>query len=620
MSDMQITVGPNTESSKLAAFLTTYAADEQRYTLRAQKDVSRDARGKETVSYVLFKRDGKEAWYEKLFNWVFRERQRKAAREALQCGFPQLAHVDVRFHKQFQEALNAMQRLVPGPQLDDVLRMRELSFDAPPEREAVLSPQAPTPGFDAGSPATQTASDAVPTDVPYSADSATSAIDSSAPSSLVPMTSPAARKGSAPDAQTTKPRRIPLVDILGCLPLFGRKRDREAEAASAASAYRFAGAAVQLRPRKTKTAREREAALRLRESSPEPVGKHIPKPASSIADIDVRLMNNVDVGDLHPSVAVAMRNNIEYFNMTERCQAWLTKRLGRLPFAREGGATGSFARVEVDGNVAYLAPHRQSVSRNDIDALAHLYKEIIDDALSDGRPLVLTPLFDYDDASIDLLLSAMLSPLYAHLRAGRAVQVEIRTACPRIAAALQRYRLRFPSSPLPMTGNAAPQLLSSLTQDHLAVDGMIMVTAETLRHAAEPAKAALNGALRRFTGTPGAEKIQVRKALEKGAKRRWYVFAGERKAKPLHDIQAIGRDIEACYREAFIAADKKRCRMLTVPVLASRYGELLAPRAAAIQTFGIIDKLRREYPQLRVCVLSDDAYVGRQFSVLESPL
>jgi hypothetical protein len=163
-------------------------------------------------------------------------------------------------------------------------------------------------------------------------------------------------------------------------------------------------------------------------------------------------------------------------------------------------------------------------------------------------------------------------------------------------------------------------LLSSLTQDHLAVDGMIMVTAETLRHAAEPAKAALNGALRRFTGTPGAEKIQVRKALEKGAKRRWYVFAGERKAKPLHDIQAIGRDIEACYREAFIAADKKRCRMLTVPVLASRYGELLAPRAAAIQTFGIIDKLRREYPQLRVCVLSDDAYVGRQFSVLESPL
>lgn len=617
MSDMQITIGRNTKASELAAFLTTYAADEQRYTLRAQKDVSRDARGKETVSYVLFKRNGKEAWYEKLFNWVFQDRQRKAAREALRHGFPQLAHVDVRSHRQFQDALNAMQRLAPGPQLDNVLRMRELSFDAPPDCEAVLSPQA-LPGVDTGSTATQTASDAIPRDVPDSADAATSAIDSSTPSSLVPMTSPAARKGSAPDAQMTKPKRIPLADILGCLPLFGRKRNREADPASAASGYRFASAAVQFGPGKAKAAKAVEEERRLPESRPEPAGKHIPKPVSSVAAIGVRLLNNADVSDLHPSVAVAMRNSVEYFNMTERCQAWLTKRLGKLPFAKEGKATGSFARVEVDGNVAYLAAHRQSSTQQDIDALARLYKEIIDDALNDSRPLVLTPLFDHDEASIDLLLSAMLSPLYAHLRAGRTAKVEIRTTCPRIASALQRYRLRFPSSPLPMTGNAAPQLLSSLSKDHLAADGMIMVTGETLRHADGPTKAALNGALRRFTGTPGAKKAQVRKALEQDAKRRWYVFAGEHAAKPLRDIVAIGRDIEACYREAFVAAQKKGCRMLTVPMLASRYGKLLASQAATVQTLGIIAKLRCEFPQLELCVLSDDPHIGQHFDMLKT--
>jgi hypothetical protein len=316
------------------------------------------------------------------------------------------------------------------------------------------------------------------------------------------------------------------------------------------------------------------------------------------------------------------------------------------------GRSDKYAKIEVDKKVAYLAPHEenqpnQSVKKKFIEHLGEIYRKTIDEVVENHQPIVLTPLFYYDEKTINQHITAMLAPVYAHLRANRTLRLEIRTTCRKTAAALKNYQRQYPSSPLKMNGAAVPQIRKRLHEKDLASEGMIMMTPETVLLAGEKAGKTLDAAWQRFIAQPGAESMQPRKSLEENAWARCYFFneesaarnpatmpgahAARKTSETRSDAQkgksrkfagrsvaGIDLEIEASYRAAFKAANDNGCRFLTVPSLEARYGSLLPKEVAAVQIIGMLRKLKSEFPAINMTLLSQNPHVRQHFQLLEN--
>lgn len=576
-----------TTYEQLRTFLKNTSPEQNSYGLRAEKKEKGSGANKQ-IYYVIFKRDSSETWCDWFKNFFFQRQQRKDAREALKSVFFK-SGLDARDMRVLANEIDDMERLLPSDVLDKISNAGPIQFGDPIQ--------------------------------------------------------PSQAKVSMPERQAVVTVSTEGIEEVEEIPAFesGNKKKAAFPKLECQLSKNILGGKAPGAGPKNPTASTKPL------PKPEPGGKHEPRAANTIAGIQICRMENLDLQDLHPSVSVLMRNSTDYFNMSETCQTWLNTRMEICPPHADGA---SFARLEIEGKADYLAAHienkpGQEISDESVEKLADIYKNAVDEAVENGRPLLLTPLFSHDEKSINRLLSAMLAPVYEHLRAGRMVKLEIRTTCPKIAASLEKYKLRYPSSALPLHGDPLPQIRPCLSEAELANEGMIMVAPETISLADKNARQRLEAASARFADEPFAERAQLRRKLGEKAKQRWYFFAPENTSRntvseprasgarkgwgflvprgaatppaPGKETMAdIDAKLEACYREAFAAARKEKCRFLSLPLLESWYAAFLSKEAAAPQLVRIIDKVRRGFPEMQITVLTRNPHAEEYFRLLAS--
>lgn len=621
----KITVGYRSQNDGLERFLTSWDKEQAEFSLRAIKKETVDDKGNKQIIYQLFKRNGKESWCERFVNFLYQDTQRENARDAIKMGF---SFMDKKSQSEFRSNIDGMERLALGDALRNIVLNREVKFDDLTGATALVD-------------SSRTKPDAVGNPDNGNLNSGNMAI-----------TRLAHESDENPLSENTlsqkrlKKNKFSIVSILNCVPLFARGAEQHFSRSVCDVGKSLAVTSKHTQKHKA------VAKCAKRISTPEPSGIHVPKEARLNGGIQIKLMESLDVQDLDPSVAVLMRNREEYFDMTEECRAWLRKRKEQLQRDSSEGRSDKYAKIEIDKKIAYLAPHEenkpnQTANKKSIEDFGEIYRKTIDDAVENQQPIVLTPLFRYDEKAINQYITAMLTPIYAHLRANRTLRLEIRTTCRKTVAALKNYQRQYPSSPLKMNGAAVPQIRERLHEKDLTSEGMIMMTPETVFFSSEKAGKMLDAAWQRFIAQPGAESVQPRKSLEENAWARCYFFEegsavrnpaatpGARAARKTSEapsdlwmgtprkfagrgVAGIDLEIEANYRAAFKAANDNGCRFLTVPSLEARYGSSLPKEVAAVQIIGILRKLKNEFPAINMTLLSQDPHVRQHFQLLEN--
>ncbi|MBK4738542.1 hypothetical protein [Noviherbaspirillum pedocola] len=628
-----------------------------------------DANGNECVTYYLFKRDGTESFLQKIINWYYQDEQRKNAREAIKAGFHFL-NIDQK--KDFDSEIDSLQHLLPGKGLGEILCRRQLKLDDPDypygtpgklieeknvdRKDSSLckkilfdyklsSPDRSVKSYmEKGTISESVAVGNVSTEKACRKDNSSN--HAGEPGDIVVTYSSVVPCSVFPNAslhekQKSLVNKFSLQSMFESIAPFARSNrngGKPALSKAAGTVARFVGQAKQ-----RQTSRDTSAVPNKALPVAEPSGNYRPSRARSIKAIEVKHMTDLDVQDLHPSVAVLMRNTDDHFAMTKECRAWLQRRGRQIPQGPRSIQNGKVTVIESGDNIAYLAPHAESDPnrknfRKHLAGIASIYKQIIDDAVANGRPIVLTPLFHYDDKTIDQYLSAMLRPVYAHLKANKDLRLEIRTTCQRTAAALEKYQRQYPTSPLTEKGKPVPQFRSRLHEADLALEGMIMMTPEILDLAGKRSRKILSEAGARFSADPNMERVQPRKRLAQDAFSKCYFFSDNVSEGPDQEktrasrqgnasklesadaaaIQGITNDIAASYRAAFVAARENDCRFLTLPSLEKRFGAMLSEELAAVQLLGILRKLKAEFPDVCVTVLSKNPHIRANFALLAS--
>jgi hypothetical protein len=167
---------------------------------------------------------------------------------------------------------------------------------------------------------------------------------------------------------------------------------------------------------------------------------------------------------------------------------------------------------------------------------------------------------------------------------------------------------------------------------------MIMMSPETLELSGEESLKILSGAYARFSAAPNMERVQPRKSLAQDAWTRCYYFSDEFSKAPRQGktrsasqanssnstmanaaaVQRITNEIAASYRAAFMAAHENDCRFLTLPSLENRFGTMLSGELAAVQVLGTLRRLKAEFPEICITVLSKSLHIKVNFALLES--
>lgn len=653
--------------TQLQEFLIKADSEEKKYSLRAIKKVEKDRKGNECITYSLFKRNGTESFFEKLVNWYYQEEQRANAREAIKAGFSVSIYQAGLFHNE----IDSLKRLLPGEEeLSKILADRQFNLGVPNNSLSVTDRMI---NKEKVSYINSSCSIRLSSDTQLH--SATESIKAPAETSIVlenadvkiASNGKADMKNSTPDdfvgrdavavmnpllvprsvalhksfheEQKSKTNSFSLQSMFESFSPFANSNRHGGKLVFSRAAGTVAKLVVQEKQQKS-----RETTLICNKSlaAKEPSGNHCPAKARSIKAIEVRHMTNLDLQDLHPSVAVLMRNTDDYFSMTKECREWLQRRARKIAGGPRSIQHGTITIIRSGDNIAYLAPHAESDPsrekfRKHLAGIASVYKQVVDDAVENGRPIVLTPLFHYDDETIEQYLGAMLRPVYAHLKAGKEVRLEIRTTCRKTAAALEKYQRQYSTSPLTEEGKPVPQFRSRLHEADLASEGMIMMAPETLELAGKKSRKILSEAGARFSAGQNLERVQPRKRLAQDAWSRCYFFADNfsealnkgktqaaRQGKSSNPamvggaaMQKITNEITACYRAAFMAARENDCRFLMVPSLENRFGAMLSEELAAVQLLGILRGLKAEFPDICITVLSKSPHIKANFALLE---
>lgn len=648
--------------TQLQGFLINASSQEAKYSLRAIKKVEKDAKGNDCVTYRLFKRNGTESLFEKLVNWYYQEEQRRNAREAIKAGFSLNKDHEQLFHLE----IDRLERLLPGETLSQILAERQFEFGVPHNHGSITGGEGDkenasdidlscktrlSPG-----PKLQSATETIKIpagraivleDVDVkSASNENDDMKNNTHSDAVAVTDPLLALGSVAlhksryEKQKSKKNNFSLQSMFESISPFTKPDRNGGKLVFSKAAGSVAKLVVQA---KQQTSRETTLIANKSRADKESSGNYRPAKARSIRAIEVRHMTNLDVQDLHPSVAVLMRNTDDYFAMTGECREWLQRRSGKIAGGPRSLEHGTVTMIGSGDNIAYLAPHAESDPnrkkfRNHLAGIASIYKKVVDDAVENGRPIVLTPLFHYDDETIEQYLGVMLRPVYSHLKTGKEISLEIRTSCRKTAAALEKFQRQYPISPPTEEGKPVPQLRSRLHEDDLTSEGMIMMSPETLELAGRKSRKILSGAYARFSAAPNMERVQPRKSLAQDAWTRCYFFSEEFSEAPCQGktrsasqakssnstivdaaaMQKITNEIAASYRAAFMAARENDCRFLTLPSLENRFDTMLSEELAAVQLLGTLRRLKAEFPEICITVLSKSPHIKANFALLES--
>jgi len=124
-------------------------------------------------------------------------------------------------------------------------------------------------------------------------------------------------------------------------------------------------------------------------------------------------------------------------------------------------------------------PLNSTLAEAQIVSLENVYRFALGNALSTGEPILLTQLFDYDEAVGDRCIYAMLSPIKNAIAEGKRTAVHIRVTSKnlheKICAAIKSgLKLIEPLSMRPFV-----EIKKKTTETDLQCLGMMMVTRDT---------------------------------------------------------------------------------------------------------------------------------------------
>ena len=315
------------------------------------------------------------------------------------------------------------------------------------------------------------------------------------------------------------------------------------------------------------------------------------KNAHCLRDISCDWQSELDIRDVDKNIRVLMRSTPGPCCMSLQCEAWLE----RLIHAQKKNKTEyKMARSGKQGVILadyQVRPLNSTFSKEQMIGLKKIYRVALNDALAEHKPILLTQLFDYDEAVSERCIKFMLDPIKKAIALGGKPAVHIRVTSKelhgKISAAIKNDRPFM-------------EIREKITEQDLRCAGMIMVTRDT-ENLFEKAPRNIFSNLYAEYEKKRMEKIVVRNILTEKSSERFYFFSEQLGLNK--DGLPQGSRIANEYARFFEAVRRKRCRYATVSLLwlleDSKYDQILAGQLCAAMI-----NARQKQPDLKMCILS----------------
>jgi hypothetical protein len=304
------------------------------------------------------------------------------------------------------------------------------------------------------------------------------------------------------------------------------------------------------------------------------------RPAQSPQDICCDWQSELDLADIDSEAVILVRSGGGLFSMSSACNRWLEDlshhqhveeaHFSKVHYQRQTVLLARAQHLTVNGNVGGEESRR----------LSQIYEAAVATAVSEGKPICLTDLFDYDPRTADQCVEAMLAPIRRCYQEGKQPAVHIRVSSPslreNVVAALKALLL------VPLPQRPAVEVIDRLTEADMQLPGLIMVSGD----ATDPLsrRLARRHAKNTKSAAPGAavSRVGPRRMLGSQTKTHLYFFA---RPCPLKNGLPDGALIAGEYAALFDEARRHQCELVTFEVLSETRGQekrLVAALSAAI--------------------------------------
>jgi hypothetical protein len=339
------------------------------------------------------------------------------------------------------------------------------------------------------------------------------------------------------------------------------------------------------------------------------------KEAKSLKDISFDWQSELDVSDSGRSTYILARDSASPESTSAHFEDWL-RSLGCVQKKNDGNCTlVQFQEKEVILASYQARPLNSCLTDSQIGYLEKIYRYAVDLAVSNGKSILLTNLFDCEELTVKRCVYAMLAPVRDSIAAGRRPAVHIRVTSERLRAEIQAglessLRLITPLHMRPLV-----EIKPIIDKIGLALPGMMMVTQQT-QNLFEDAPHNRFSYLYGEYESGRAGKVGVRGVLSDNSVTRLYFFA-EKFGLDKHGFSQV-QEISDEYAEFFKAARGRKCLYVTIELL------WVPEKHKHKDNIFLLDKLCAEIkkankmePQLKVCLVTPNKgagdYISRQF-------
>jgi hypothetical protein len=344
----------------------------------------------------------------------------------------------------------------------------------------------------------------------------------------------------------------------------------------------------------------------------------------ALAHISLDYQPELDIRDIGTGACILVRDTEGPGSTSKHFGDW-RRSFGPLPETNDGKCTVVKSREEEVVIFAkyQVGPLNSCLTDNQISYLEEVYRGAVEWAVSNGKSILLTDVFCYDELTVKRCVYAMLAPIRDAIALGKSPAVHIRVTskklCDEIKVGLESS-LRFitPLSALPLV-----ERKQIIDKADLVLPGMMMVTQETKNFFKNHLDNPFSNLYEDYE-KDSVEKIRVRAKLSNNSITRLYFFAkrfdldknGAPRVQKISDEYA--ELISKEYTEFFKAAQANKCLYVTIELLWVPEKHQDKDNKPLLENLcDVIKNANKDEPSLKVCIVTKSdaaaAHILNQF-------
>jgi hypothetical protein len=340
------------------------------------------------------------------------------------------------------------------------------------------------------------------------------------------------------------------------------------------------------------------------------------KLAASLKDISLDYQAELDMRDSGTGTCMLVRNSNSPVSTSKHFMDFL-KTLESLQKRSEGKCT----RVDCQGKEVILAeyqvgPLNSCLTDNQICYLEEVYCYAVLRAVSEGKPILLTDLFGYEELTVKRCVHAILAPVRDAIAAGKGPAVHIRVTCKKLHDEIKAGLESSLRSLMPLDARPLVEIKQTIDEIDVALPGMMMITRETKNFCNRRLHNIFFDLYRIYEEKP-INKIRMRSVLSNKKVTHLYFFA-ERLDLDKNGAPQVKKILKE-YAEFFKAARTKKCLYVTIELLWVPEKTQDKDNEPLLENLcGVIKSANKDEPGLKVCIVTTSSAAGghifKQFS------